>query len=133
MPPTRRMQIALAGAIATLVSTGATLAFYEESLPTSMNPLYAQSMVDNRVHELVLDRLYYHSPITNELTSNVTNQWELAEGGPIYSLCARKNGLGQEAYRVTSYRHHLGMSFTQVDTVSCGDESLWKPRSGARQ
>jgi peptide/nickel transport system substrate-binding protein len=101
---TRRTQIALAGAIATIVSTGATLAFYEESLPTSMNPLYAQSMVDNRVHELVLDRLYYHSPITNELTSNVTSQWALAEGGKAVRLTLNKG-----------IRWHDGESFGAKD------------------
>lgn len=104
MRPTRRMQLAIAGAAAAVLCTGATLAFYEESLPASMNPFYAQSMVDNRVHELVLDRLYYHSPITNELTSSVVNQWELAEGGKAVRLTLKKG-----------IRWHDGESFGAKD------------------
>ena len=71
-----------AGATAlALVGTGATLAYYDESLPTSMNPLFASTMVDHRSQELVFDRLWFHDPITNELKSRLVERWELADGG----------------------------------------------------
>jgi hypothetical protein len=54
---------------ATSLLCGTTLSFYEESLPSTLNPLFARSMVDSRVHEVIFDRLYFHSPVTNELTS----------------------------------------------------------------
>ncbi|RME27742.1 MAG: ABC transporter substrate-binding protein [Deltaproteobacteria bacterium] len=63
------------------LGTGSTLAYFEESLPTSMNPLYASAMVDYRSQELVFDRLWYHDAVTNELRSRVVEAWELTEGG----------------------------------------------------
>lgn len=71
-----------AGATAlALVATGGTLAYYEESLPQTLNPLYGKSMVDFRSQELVFDRLWYHDPITNDLKSRIVERWELALGG----------------------------------------------------
>ena len=51
--------------------------FYDESLPESLNPLYAESMVDFRAQELYFDRLYYNDPIDNKLTSKIVKRWEL--------------------------------------------------------
>ena len=64
-----------------MLGLGASLGYYEESLPNTMNPLYASSMVDRRSQELVFDRLWYNDAITNELKSRVVEKWELAEGG----------------------------------------------------
>ena len=36
-----------------------TVQFYDENLPGSLNPLYAESMVDFRAQELYFDRLFY--------------------------------------------------------------------------
>lgn len=63
------------------LGTGSTLAYFEESLPTSMNPLYASAMVDYRAQELVFDRLWFHDAVTNELKSRVVEKYELADGG----------------------------------------------------
>lgn len=79
---------ALAG-LAALLGTGATLGFYEEALPTTLNPLYAQSMVDFRSQELIFDRIYYHDPLDNELVSRVVESGTLAEGGKAYRLQLR--------------------------------------------
>jgi peptide/nickel transport system substrate-binding protein len=46
-----------------------------------MNPLFARSMVDFRSHELVFDRLFYRSAITNELRSRLVSKYEKLEGG----------------------------------------------------
>jgi len=77
-----RHALLAAGATAlSAVGTGATLAYYEESLPTTMNPLYAASMVDFRSQELVFDRLWFHDAITNELKSRVVQKYEIADQG----------------------------------------------------
>ena len=97
-------RLALLGSFAAALSVGASLTFYEEHLPGNLNPLYSQSMVDYRVSELIFDRLYYHSPITNELTSRLVTQWELVEGGKGVKLSLTKN-----------VKWHDGKSFTARD------------------
>jgi len=64
-----------------LLGTGASLSYYEEALPTTLNPLFADTMVDRRSQELVFDRLWYHDAITNELKSRIVQRYEVAEGG----------------------------------------------------
>ena len=83
---------ALAAALATGLATmaiAARLEYFEESLPTTLNPLYASSMVDYRAQELVFDRLWYHDPITNNLESRLVERWEVAEGGKAVKLTLR--------------------------------------------
>ena len=46
-----------------------------------MNPLYARTMVDRRSQELVFDRLFYRSAITNELKSRLVDSYERLEDG----------------------------------------------------
>ncbi len=80
---------ALAAALATglaSMAVAARLEYFEESLPTTLNPLYASSMVDYRAQELVFDRLWYHDPITNNLESRLVERWEVAEGGKAVKL-----------------------------------------------
>ena len=67
-------------ALATL-GTGATLAYFEESIPMSLNPLYAKTMSDKRATELIFDRLWFHDAITNELRSRVVQKYQVAEAG----------------------------------------------------
>jgi peptide/nickel transport system substrate-binding protein len=93
-----------AGLCAAVLTMGQSLNFYEESLPTTMNPLYAKSMVDTRVNELVMDRLYYHSPINNAVTSRLVDQWQMSEGGKAIKLTL-KSGI----------KWHDGMAFGAVD------------------
>jgi peptide/nickel transport system substrate-binding protein len=68
-------------ALIALLGTGSSLSYYEESLPTTLNPLFAASMVDNRSLELVFDRLWFHDPITNDLKSRVVEKYELVDQG----------------------------------------------------
>ena len=82
--------LSVLGLAAAALTTGASLAFFEESLPSTMNPLFAQSMVDNRVHELVMDRIYFNDPINNELVSNIVQEWALVESGKSIRLVLRK-------------------------------------------
>lgn len=112
-PTTRTMFTALGLASTMALATGASLTFYEESLPSSMNPLFAQSMVDNRVHELVLDRIYHHDPITNELVSQIVERWELADGGK-----------GVRLYLKKGIKWHDGQSMTAEDVCFTIDAML---------
>ena len=71
----RHLVVAL-GLSSAVLTTGATVSYYEEALPTTMNPLFARTMVDRRSHELVFDRLFYRSAITNELQSRVVASYK---------------------------------------------------------
>jgi ABC-type transport system substrate-binding protein len=73
----------MAGALGltAVFGTGATVSYYEEGLPMTMNPLFAGSMVDRRSHELVFDRLFFHDAITNELKSRVVDRTEVVSDG----------------------------------------------------
>ncbi|MEZ4240113.1 MAG: ABC transporter substrate-binding protein [Myxococcota bacterium] len=64
----------LAGAL--LLAAGADVSYYEEAAPSTLNPLFARTMVDRRSQELVFDRLFYRSAITNELRSGLVESWE---------------------------------------------------------
>ena len=39
-----------------VLGTAVEVQFYDESLPITLNPLFATTMVDNRAHELYFDR-----------------------------------------------------------------------------
>jgi peptide/nickel transport system substrate-binding protein len=60
---------------------GAEMSYYEEALPSTMNPLFARTMSDHRSLELVFDRLFYRSAITNELQSRVVQSFERLDSG----------------------------------------------------
>ena len=74
------LRVGLLSMVAVL-STGATVTYYEEGLPMTMNPLFADSMVERRSHELVFDRLYYHNAITNALESRIVERFESVYDG----------------------------------------------------
>ena len=97
----RHLTVAV-GLAAAMLSTGAVLSFYEESLPGTLNPLYAQSMVDFRSQKLVFDRLYFHSPIDNRIVSRVIDKGELAEGGKAYKLTLKPSLKWHDGKPVTS-------------------------------
>jgi hypothetical protein len=74
----RRTLLLAAGLSTALLTTGA-LSFYEENLPSTLNPLFATGMPDYRSQELIFDRLYFHYTIDNRLMSRVIEKGELAE------------------------------------------------------
>ncbi len=45
--------------------------YYDDALPTTMNPMFARTSVDFRTADLVFDRLVYRNEITQELQSDV--------------------------------------------------------------
>lgn len=109
-----RTALLAAGATAlALVATGGTLAYYEESLPTSLNPLYASTMVDHRSQELVFDRLWFHDPITNDLKSRIVERWELALAGK-----------GLKVHLKQGVRWHDGSPMTSKDICFTVDAML---------
>lgn len=95
------------------LGTGSTLAYFEESLPTSMNPLYASAMVDYRSQELVFDRLWFHDAVTNELKSRVVQGWKLVDGGK-----------GVEITLKSGIKWHNGKSLTSKDLCFTVDAML---------
>ena len=62
------------GLVGTALMAGSSVSYYEEALPSTLNPLFARTMVDRRSQELVFDRLYYRSAITNELKSRLVSR-----------------------------------------------------------
>lgn len=60
---------------------GTDISYYDESLPSTLNPLFASTMVDKRSQELVFDRLFYRSAITNELKSRLVVSYERVGDG----------------------------------------------------
>jgi peptide/nickel transport system substrate-binding protein len=86
----RPLMVAL-GVASSALATGAVLSFYEESLPGTLNPLFASSMVDYRSQELIFDRLYFHSPIDNRIMSRVIEKGEVAESGKAWKITLKPN------------------------------------------
>ncbi|MEN0067912.1 MAG: ABC transporter substrate-binding protein [Myxococcota bacterium] len=73
----RSVRSAMTAAAATLslgILLGSSITYYDEALPSSMNPLFARTMVDQRSQELVFDRLYYRSAVTNRLLSRLVER-----------------------------------------------------------
>jgi peptide/nickel transport system substrate-binding protein len=77
------------GLLGSLFLAAGTVSYYEEALPSTMNPLFARSMVDFRAHELVFDRMFYRSAITNEIKSRLVKKFEKLEGGKKAKLYLR--------------------------------------------
>lgn len=80
MPRVRALS-ALLLPVVLLWTAGAELTFYEESLPSTLNPLFSRSMVDRRAQELVFDRLFYRSAVTSEIKSRLVAQTEVLASG----------------------------------------------------
>ena len=85
MRSARTLKIALATALVGVLA-GATVTYYDEALPTTMNPLFARSMVDFRSHELVFDRLFYRDAVTNKITSKVVARFERLDEGEAFRV-----------------------------------------------
>jgi peptide/nickel transport system substrate-binding protein len=77
----RHFLLGMTGIGALMTLSAGTVSYYEEGLPSTMNPLFARKMSDRRSHELVFDRIFYRSPITNNLRSRLVSKTEKLEGG----------------------------------------------------
>lgn len=88
----RHTPVALAALVlgTTFLAAGGQISYYEESLPTTLNPLFARSMVDRRSQELVFDRLYYRSAVTAEIKSRVVASAERKGNGEQLALTLRE-------------------------------------------
>ena len=95
---------AVTGLAFAVFGTGATLAYFEESIPMSLNPLYAKTMADHRAQELIFDRLWYNDAITNELRSRVVSKYQIAEAGRAVEITLK-----------TGIRWHNGQALTSKD------------------
>lgn len=74
--PTSSARFVAAAILSLGLLLGSSIAYYDESLPSSMNPLFARTMVDQRSQELVFDRLFYKSAVTNQLVSRLVEATE---------------------------------------------------------
>src|SRR5688572_5838620 len=79
--------------------TGATVSYYEESLPSTMNPVF--------------DRLFFRSPINNELRSRLVARYEKLEGGQKLKV-----------YLVEGIKWHDGEKFLPEDVCFTVDAML---------
>jgi peptide/nickel transport system substrate-binding protein len=103
---------AAAGLLGTVLLGGATVTYYEESLPTTMNPLFARTMVDFRSHELIFDRLVFRSAINNELRSRVLVENAQA---PYVKLERLEGGLAVKLWVKEGVKWHDGEKFGPDD------------------
>ncbi len=90
MRSARTLKIALATLVMGALA-GATVTYYDEALPTTMNPLFARSMVDYRSHELIFDRLFYRDAVTNKITSKVVARFERLEDGAAFKVWLKED------------------------------------------
>src|SRR5690349_5082110 len=65
---------------------GVDISYYEEALPSTLNPLFGRTMVDKRSSELVFDRLFYRSPITNDIKSRLVMSYERIGDGKEFKI-----------------------------------------------
>lgn len=100
---------------------GATVTYYEEALPSTMNPLFAKSMVDFRTHELVFDRLVFRSAINNEFNSRVLVQNTTA---PWVKLMKLDDGKAVELYVRPGIKWQDGEKFGPEDVCFTIDALL---------
>lgn len=90
------------GVIGAIALGTASVDYYEEALPSTMNPVFAKSMVDFRSHELVFDRLYHRSPITNELESRIVESEEILDGGGMLKVTLKKGIKWHDGEKLTA-------------------------------
>ncbi len=103
---------AAVGLLGTVLLGGATVTYYEESLPTTMNPLFARTMVDFRSHELIFDRMVFRSAINNELRSRVLVENAQA---PYVKLERLEAGLAVKLWVKEGVKWHDGEKFGPED------------------
>ncbi len=96
-----------------LLLTGANLSVYDDALPTTLHPLFAETLADERAQELVFDRLFFHSLVNSTLDSLLVERWELDDDGRNLSLTL-KQGL----------RWHDGRAATAADVCFTVDVLL---------
>jgi peptide/nickel transport system substrate-binding protein len=113
MSRTRHLLSALGLCGGLLLLAGNSISYYEEALPTTMNPLFARGMVDHRTHELVFDRLFFRSAITNELKSNLVSKFQKLEEGKKLKI-----------YLKEGVKWHDGKSFGPKDVCFTVDAML---------
>jgi len=119
-PSTARWLPALGLACVVLLA-GSTVAYYDEALPSTLNPMFARTMVDRRSQELVFDRLFYRSAITNELKSNLVTEFEHLEGNTKLKVTLREG-----------VKWHDGKSFGPADVCFTVEALLNSPSEVAR-
>lgn len=73
--PQRLAQAALLTVLA-LGTAAPEVSYYEEAMPSTLNPLFARTMVDRRTQELIFDRLFYRSIGEHKLVSKLVAEFQ---------------------------------------------------------
>ena len=108
-------RISAFGAIAVAsVALATEITYYDEDLPSSLNPLYATTMVDYRAQELYFDRLYYTDPVTNAYKSRLVKSYEITSTNPYTIRLTLIDGL----------KWHNGLKVTAKDVCFTIDAML---------
>ena len=117
-----------------VLGLGASLGYYEESLPTTMNPLFRSSMVDVRSQELVFDRLWYNDAITNEDSIVWGDLYEDAMAAKTAHLCLVFSPSGDALARGIISAEPVGSSTgNRSYKFDYGSDDWWKQTpAGAR-
>ena len=66
-----------------LAAAQGTVVFFDDALPTTMNPLFPRTEVDVRAHELVFDRLFFYSSVNDDYRSRLVSHWEVTDEGKV--------------------------------------------------
>lgn len=107
----KRILLLAGGLVSTALLAGSGVSYYEESLPSTMNPLFARSMVDFRSHELVFDRLFYRDAVDNKVKSRLITRFE-------------KNNADLKVFINPEVKWHDGKPFTASDICFTVDTLL---------
>ena len=92
--------VALIGGL--LLLGGSKITYYEESLPETLNPLFATSMAEYRTHELMFDRLFYRSPIQNKIKSQIVQSYEPLENNSVLNVWLKEDLKWQDGAPLTA-------------------------------
>ncbi|MCB9675855.1 MAG: ABC transporter substrate-binding protein [Alphaproteobacteria bacterium] len=77
-----RKGLASGGALLALLATGgAKLTWFDESMPTTLNPLFDQTMVDRRAQALIFDPLFRRTGTTHEFRGVLAAGFARSEDG----------------------------------------------------
>ncbi len=102
-PPELADDFEAATAVDTSGRARGSLIYYEEALPSTLNPLYATSMVDFRTQELIFDRLFY-AVGNHRHKSRIVTHYSVGDGGQTLTVRPK-----------TDIRWHDGRPFVPAD------------------
>ena len=83
-------------------ATPKSIIYVEETMPTSMNPLFPANGVDRRAHQLVFDYLYERSVVAEGYRSRVVEMLSAEPEGQTYTLTLKKGLRWHDKHPISS-------------------------------